>query len=865
MRSGLPMLLVALVIVQADGQPRAVPGGVVFVYRDAAAVSAAVVGDFNGWSKDEGRMAKDSSGAWIRVAVMRPGPAQYKILVDGTRYITDPGNPATVDNYNRTSRNSVFVLTEGGDVLLTTATPAPVRNTGDVYPPRADRKPIFLNIIWHQHQPLYLDPAKDQLGGPWVRTHATKDYYDMAAMLREYPDIHCTVNLTSSLLVQLQQYYVARLRDFVDLRKNRVDARGFLKRWAGKTDPWIDLALKPAEKFDRRDRDLLYRNSWNAFGINPVQIEHFPEYLALRKKLDGAPAASDDLFTVAEQREIKFWFYAAHFDPDFLRGTVTLPDGSTCGLNDLLREENGRFFLRRPVTEEDCNRVVAESYKVMANVVPVHRVLRIDPRSQNGQIEVLTTPYYHPILPLIFDSDLAAVCQPNDPLPPRFSYPADADAHVAKSVRLYADLFGAPPAGMWPGEGSVAQDVLPVLAKNGILYTASDVKVLQRSTPSGRPNTTPYVFPAGDREVILVFRDTELSDRIGFTYQNYEGEDAAEDFVRSILALAPGKGEPDALITVILDGENAWEWYRKDLDGKQFLNALYRKLSRLHRDGQVITCTVPEYIGGNQARGVPAHSVSVLPRMESLWPGSWINGNYDTWIGEQEENRGWEYLLQARKDLGASGIPQPDPKAPPPKRGTKKWYGYMAWEAMYAAEGSDWFWWYGADQGAPGGDAPFDEAFRTHLRNVYVFADKAGARLVRPEFPPIITGESHGTGQGVMAQSDTDLQDVVFVCDATAVQVPAAIYIAGGRPELGGWQPNLVRMYDDGTHGDRTAGDGLWSLRVKLPANVEIQYKYTNSGTLGQWTPSEEFAGRNRSVTIRRQAEPLFVNDVFGR
>ncbi len=126
--------------------------------------------------------------------------------------------------------------------------------------------------------------------------------------------------------------------------------------------------------------------------------------------------------------------------------------------------------------------------------------------------------------------------------------------------------------------------------------------------------------------------------------------------------------------------------------------------------------------------------------MERFWPGSWINGNYDTWIGEQEENRGWEYLLRARKDLASSGIPRPDPKAPPPTRGTKQWYGYMAWEAMYAAEGSDWFWWYGADQGAPGGDAPFDKAFRTHLRNVYCLRGKSR----RTSRPSGISSHHHG-------------------------------------------------------------------------------------------------------------------------
>jgi hypothetical protein len=143
-------------------------------------------------------------------------------------------------------------------------------------------KTLYLNIIWHQHQPLYLDPESDQLQGPWVRTHGTKDYYDMAAILEKYSNIHFTVNLTSSLLLQLQEYYVERLMPFIDLKKNRINTKKYFAENGGKTDPWIDIALKPTSEFTETDFQFLLTNVWNAFGVSDVVIERFPEYKHLR-------------------------------------------------------------------------------------------------------------------------------------------------------------------------------------------------------------------------------------------------------------------------------------------------------------------------------------------------------------------------------------------------------------------------------------------------------------------------------------------------------------------------------------------------------------------------------------------------------
>ncbi len=196
--------------------------------------------------------------------------------------------------------------------------------------------------------------------------------------------------------------------------------------------------------------------------------------------------------------------------------------------------------------------------------------------------------------------------------------------------------------------------------------------------------------------------------------------------------------------------------------------------------------------------------------------------------------------------------------------GTKEFYQYKAWEEIYAAEGSDWFWWYGADQGATGGDEPFDEAFLAHLYGMYDFMQKAGWKGNVPEFLPIIRGSSLG-GVGTMAQASKMVR-VIFECDARHQNVTKAIYIVGEFPELGSWTPNKVMMYDDGTHGDAKKGDGVWTIEFELPEGSSIQYKYTNSGKEGVWVPGEEFPVTNRQIFIRDGGDgTMKIADIFGK
>lgn len=713
---------------------------------------------------------------------------------------------------------------------------------------------LYLNIIWHQHQPLYVNPETDELSGPWVRTHATKDYYDMAAMHEKFPEVHATINLTSSLLQQLQHYYVERLGSF--LRRNpddglwEIDAEAYFASGV-KTDPWIDLALKNTEKVTDTERAKLVSDPWNAFGISDIQIERFPEYLALR----SAPA---DRLTTADLRDIKTWFFVAHFDPDFLRGTSVLD----VNLSDLVEERDGQFFIRggRRFTERDANRVVADAVRVMQEVLPEHQKLL-----ESGQLEIITTPFYHPILPLLIDTDIAKTCQPNDMMPQRFSYPADAHAQVVKGVNFYERLFKRPPQGMWPAEGSISKAATEVFRSHGVRWMCGDMHVLQRSKPESLDVAKPYRLSTPDGDIAIVFRETTLSDHIGFTYQNMEPALAVEHFIHEVAKFIPKENEDDRLLTVILDGENAWEWYRHDLDAKKFLNGLYTRLTELRREG-FITCVTPtEYFQGNPLRNIPPHPVESLTEITELWPGSWINANFDTWVGEPEENSAWEYLLKTRQALDMSRLPQPDPRAPMEKsmQGAAI---YRAYESMYAAEGSDWFWWYGADQSAPAGDRPFEQAFLSHLRAVYKHINEAGVAVAVPEFAPILSQAKIATQEsGGVMQRGVEKRTVRFECDATAEIVPDAIFIVGNQPELGDWQPNIKRLRDDGAAGDLIAADGIWTIEIDLQLGMEVQYKFTNSGAAGSWTPSEEFPHANRSFTVDGTAgETMIRRDKFG-
>lgn len=552
-----------------------------------------------------------------------------------------------------------------------TETPAPIPSPS---PEGAiDEDAIYLAIVWHQHQPLYYkDPDTGVYAKPWVRVHATKDYYDMAAMVEDYPDVHVTFNLTPSLIRQLE--------DFV----------------AGAKDEYWLLAETPAADLTAEEKLDVLRYFFDANWDNQIGV--FPRYQALLDKRgvdasDEALAEAAERFTEQDFRDLQIWFHLSWFDPDFL---------SAEPLNSLV--EQGVGF-----AESDKQIVFDETRRILSEVLPVHARLQ-----KAGQIEITMTPYAHPILPLLYATDLAQVGAPDATLPTRFSYPQDAIAQVELGVARYRELFGQDPRGMWPAEGAVAQEIVKMVSDAGLLWMASGEQVLAKSlgvdgfTRDSRDTVQEadmlyrpyYVRHRDERPVAIIFRDLLISDKIGFTYSGMPGKQAAADFIQRIhhikAQLDAAGAEGPHLVSVILDGENAWQYY--DNDGKEFLHEMYRLLSE---DNTIQTVTPSEYL----ARYPEQREI------DHLWPGCWFSPDFATWIGEDEENQGWEYLRRTRKML--------DQYLKGDKQGqAAEAQIAAALEAMYAAEGSDWFWWYGADQDS-GDDPAFDRMYRQTLMDVY--------------------------------------------------------------------------------------------------------------------------------------------------
>ena len=333
----------------------------------------------------------------------------------------------------------------------------------------------------------------------------------------------------------------------------------------------------------------------------------------------------------------------------------------------------------------------------------------------SGQLEITTTPYTHPILPLLADTNSGQVAIPHMSLPNnRFQWAEDIPRHLDKALTIYKERFGRAPRGLWPSEQSVSPTILPEVAKQGFKWLCSDESVLgwtkqhffHRDEMGNvyEPEFLyrPYRLGTEHGDLSIVFRDHRLSDLIGFTYGSMSPKHAATDLIGHLEAIARQLKERQPhnhhslehpwLVTIALDGENCWEFYEQD--GKIFLESLYQLLSQ---QDQIKLVTVSEFI-----EKFPPHETLNAHQLHS---GSWVDGSFTTWIGDPVKNRAWDYLYQARETLARH------PEATEEKNPE-------AWEALYAAEGSDWFWWFG-DPHHSNHDEIFDQLFREHLIALY--------------------------------------------------------------------------------------------------------------------------------------------------
>ncbi len=541
-------------------------------------------------------------------------------------------------------------------------------------------KRLGVAFLWHMHQPFYKDNLTGKYLLPWVRLHGVKDYYPMAELAGRFDGLSMCFNMVPSLVEQI-----------LDYAEN------------GATDTWLDLTLKKASQLAPDDKIQILNNF---FSVNADRfIKPNPRYSELLSKKGPRPMTPSAFRLVARHispsdfLDLQVLFNLAWFH------SITVDEDSN--LKDII--EKGRHY-----SEEDKEYVMVKQREVMSSIIPLYKKLE-----ESGRIEITTTPYYHPIMPLLCDTSIAGASSPGMPLPkPRFSHPEDVSWHVEEAVKYHTRIFGRAPAGMWPSEGSVSDETLEILISKGIKWVATDEDILFRSLapcdrrragkapPDRRLIYQPYSFRKGSKRISMIFRDKNLSDMISFNYNSWDPIDAANDLLGHLGRISDNmrRDTDRGIAAIVMDGENAWDYYPDN--GRAFFETLY---SKLDTDDRMGSTTISDYLG-TERRG---------KALSGVFPGSWINHNFEIWIGQEQDNISWGYLDKARKDLvkftaSASGKgPASDPDASAEK----------AWRELYIAEGSDWNWWYKGRAGS-GGDVGFDRLYRTHLKNIYKLMKK---------------------------------------------------------------------------------------------------------------------------------------------
>jgi alpha-amylase/alpha-mannosidase (GH57 family) len=568
---------------------------------------------------------------------------------------------------------------------------------------------VRVAFLWHQHQPYYKDLISGEYRLPWVRLHALKDYYGMVKLLDEFPGVHQTFNLVPSLILQIQEYVSGEARD-----------------------PFLTMAAKPAADLTPEDRRfaLAYLFQANQKHL----IARYPRYNELWHRFESAgrnPEKAVGLFETQDFADLQVLSQIAWFDEFFLHAP---------GIEELIQKGRG-------YDKADQQTMLEWQNRILAAVLPAHAEA-----AEKGSIEISTSPFYHPILPLVCDTSQGAVSVPGLPLPSnRYRHPEDAREQLKRGLDLHQEVFGKRPVGVWPSEGSVSEEALGIAAELGVQWMATDEGVLGRTLgihferPSEgrlRPEQaaklyTPYQYRNGKTEMKLAFRDHTLSDLIGFVYSGMPAKEAAAHFIRSIKESAKPVTDKglDALVPIILDGENAWEFYPES--GREFLRRVY---DRLQSDPTMQAVTMSE--------AIEAHREA--PVLDHLVPGSWINANFNVWIGAPEDNKAWDYLSEAR-----DFYERENGKADPEK-------AKLAFEELLIAEGSDWNWWYGPEHHSAN-DRDFDELYRKHLSNVYqllgaevplYLAQPIAAGAARPNYLPQSALISPRVGETVIRYFD---------------------------------------------------------------------------------------------------------------
>lgn len=529
-------------------------------------------------------------------------------------------------------------------------------------------KPLDIVFLWHMHQPDYRDYATGDFVLPWTYLHAIKDYTDMAYHLERHPGMHAIVNFVPVLLDQIE--------DYVDQF-----ATGKLR------DPLLRLlAHEDLDRATPAERQLVFDA---CFRSNHTQmIAPYPAYKRLWELFKRLQADGETLLSFLSGQylaDLLVWYHLAWCGESVRREHSLVVD--------LMSKAEG-------FTLGDRRKLLALIGELMAGIIPRYRKL-----SETGQIEISATPHYHPLAPLLIDLNTASEAMPDAPLPQAPHYPGGrrrVAAHVSKARQSHTQRFGKAPCGMWPAEGSVSVATLDVMAREGCQWAASGEGVLGNSLHrylQHVPERKDYLYKPYQVEGVAdgmkcFFRDDRLSDLIGFEYSRWHGKDAAHHFIREVEAIAEASGDIPPLVSIILDGENAWEYY--PYNGFYFLDELY---AELEKHAAIKTTTYQRYL---------ADTSVATGNLPNLMPGSWVYGNFSTWIGSRDKNRAWDLLCVAKQSydmvMSSDRLSKTEQAA--------------AERQLCSCESSDWFWWFG-DYNPSHAVSSFDQLFRHNLTELY--------------------------------------------------------------------------------------------------------------------------------------------------
>jgi len=502
-----------------------------------------------------------------------------------------------------------------------------------------EKAPLRVAIVWHQHQPLYWNRLTQEYELPWVRVHGVQEYIDSARISAEYPDVHVTFNLQPSLLWQLLDYasITPEEASLGGLYQHIGAVDNHLKwTWALATDP---TSLSSEERALAQEQ-FFWLNGY-MFDDDTDDPYYDSYYTALNDLADAEGLTDQELLDAAGL---------------FLLWQTSPEMHEPYGL--LEYREHAGFAL------EDIAVLLEAQMAILQEVVSAYRT--ITPLGN----ELITSPFYHPILPLLVEN--------------RWSN--DAYGQIEQALDQHAALFGEQPLGVWCPEQAVSEASISLLCQAGFAWTSADEGLLARAlerTPSVEDLTTAYEWDG----VTLLFRETELSNKISFAYGNKDVAVAVDDFLGEIQAVWQQLDDPSGhVLTLAMDGENWMFLAGYANNGRTFLRALYAAMAET---AWIETVTPSELL----AEGLPTQP------LESVPTGSWA-GDLSTWSGESDEDEGWARLASAREAVVAAGDPP------------------EAVEAIYAAQGSDWFWWYGIDQDSNTDDL-YDWLFKAHLIGAY--------------------------------------------------------------------------------------------------------------------------------------------------